>query len=238
MRAFNDDIRNLLRAPNLKVNLLVAFYLDSGTYRFCDDHINVTDGEYTWIGASALAESVEVKSGKDLAAEPVTLMLDGNRMAQYGVADPARVLRDILGYLYQQRRVDFLYGFRYAAEPNINLRIPAYAGKINYCRLIDPSIDPFNDGTGEPQQPKLEILLDALASRYGRTTFRLRTQSDQHEIDPNDDFFSFVGDIERGEQSLYWGKKNPSGTYRQGGGLVMGALQYMKINPSDIGSQS
>src|ERR1044071_1466823 len=124
-RTLTSDQKALLRSPDLKCNALATFYLDEGTYRFCDDVWDLTDGVNTYIGAAAFAEPVEIRSAKDLAAEPITLNVDGMRMAQYGVQDPARVLHDILGYLYQQRRVDYAFGFRYSYSKDLNLIVPA-----------------------------------------------------------------------------------------------------------------
>ncbi|MEB3061035.1 hypothetical protein VJJ74_07760, partial [Parvimonas micra] len=143
-----------------------------------------------------------IRSGTDLSAESVTLRCDGMRMAQAGIQDPARVLRDIMGYLYQQRRVDLALGLRYADQPNINLLIPIYAGKINNIRLIDPSLD--DDKNEVPGY--LDIELDGLAARYSRATYRTRSHADQQEIDPTDQFFSFTQNAANGEQTLFWGK--------------------------------
>lgn len=205
MRAFTPTEKLFLR-DDLQARLLVTFLLDEGTFRFCDDSINCTDGVYTWIGASALGSSVEIKSGKDLAAEPVTLVCDGNRMAQFGVADPARVLRDILGYLAQQRRVDFAMGLSAINSEYLNMVIPIYAGKINSYRMVDNEvqIDNLTESEGA-----LEITIDSLASRYNRAADRTRSHTDQQEIDPTDMFFSFTADAAVSDSQLYWGKAAP-----------------------------
>lgn len=207
-RAFTQEQRDLLRAPAVKVRLFVTFYLDSGVYRFCDDVLDMTDGTNTFLGASAFTEAVEVRSGRDFAAEPITLICDGNRMAQYGIQDPARVLRDILGYLYQQRRVDFAYAISYPDQQNANLVVPIAAMKINYARLIDDNISLEST---EGAIAKLEIVMDSLAARYSRATYRTRSQEDQHEIDPTDNFYSFASDVANAEKSIYWGRKAPYG---------------------------
>lgn len=220
-RAFDSTIRALLRSPNLAVNVLATFYLDSGTYYFCDDIINLYDGTHTYIGANALAEAAEIRSSQDLSAEQVTLILDGNRMAQYGIVDPARVLADLLGYLYQQRRVDYAFGFRANDQKDIQLIIPAYAGKINSARLIDNQID-FAADEGSRTSATLEIVLDALAARYSRTSSRTRSHPDQQEIDNSDMFYSFTTDTVINQRKIYWGKDAPfgyNGGYGYGGGV-------------------
>lgn len=212
-RALTEQQRALLRSPDLQINALATFYLDEGTYRFCDDSFDLTDGTNTFVGANALTDSVEIRSAANLAAEPVTLIIDGNRMAQYGIQDPARVLRDILGYLYQQRRVDLAFGFRYSYSQEINLVIPTYGGKINYARIVDSDA---GDGlsvseavSGSSVAAKLEIVLDSLAARYSRATFRTRSHQDQLELDPTDNFYSFTIDASIQAQTLYWGKDAP-----------------------------
>lgn len=207
-RSFTTDQKTLLRSPSIKVRLLITFYLDEGTYRFCDDVVDVSDGTNTYIGASALLGDLEYKSGSGLAAEPVTLKIDGNRMTQYGVADPARALSDIMGYLHTQRRVDWSLGFAYADQQVMNIVVPIAAMKINNVRLIDEAIQAA-DSNSDKVEAKLEIVLDSLASRYNRATFRTRAHEDQLEIDPTDNFFSYVTAAATGEKTLYWGKDSP-----------------------------
>ena len=209
-RSLTTDQKNLLRSPDLACNALATFYLDEGTYRFCDHPLDLYNGVDTFIGASALSESVDIKSGSDLAAQEVTLLIDGNRMTQYGIEDPASVLRDILTYLHQQRRVDIALGFRYSYSMDVNLTIPVYAGKINSCRLIDQRI-PGIDSDQAVIESRLEITLDALAMRYSKATLRTRSHQDQLEIDPTDNFFSFTLDATLNEAALYWGKERPRG---------------------------
>lgn len=210
MRGFDTYTKALLRAPSIHVRILMTFYLDQGTYRFCDDFVDVTDGTNVWIGAGAFGSQIDIKSGRDLAAEPVTVTLDGNKMTQAGIKDPARVLSDIMGYLTTQRRVDLAFGFSYADTFAIQAIIPCAALKINNCRLVDQRLDWLSPGKGVDS--KLEIVLDSLAMRYGRTTYRTRSQADQQEIDSTDMFFAFTADAVNTERTLYWGKGASSGT--------------------------
>lgn len=216
-RALTSPQKALLRSPDLQVNALATFYLDEGTFRFCNEQsgLDLSDGVNTYIGANAFMDSVEIRATAALRAEQVTMLLDGNRMAQAGVADPARVLRDILGYLYQQRRVDYALAFRYTYSTEINLIIPAYAGKINSTRLIDREMD-FPGDNAPRTVTYLEIVLDSLAARYNRATNRLRAHNDQLELDPTDNFYSFTQDIAQNERTVYWGKNAPF----TGGGSV------------------
>lgn len=209
-RAFTSDQRALLKSPHLRCVVLVTFYLDSGTYRFCDDVEDMFNGANTYIGASSIAEISELRSGSDLAAEAVTLLVDGNKFTQAGVEDPGAILRQMLDELYHQRRVDFAFGFAYTYSQDINLTIPAYAGKINTARLIDDDVDLGADA--KPVLAKLEFTLDSLAMRYGRATFRTRSDADQREVDEDDAFFSFTEDALNTDKSLYWGKQGPSGS--------------------------
>lgn len=223
-RAFTAPELALLKSPDLKVNVLATFYLDEGTYRFCDENsgFDLSDGVNVYTGANALMGAVDIHSGTGLAAEPVTIILDGNRMAQAGVADPAKVLHDILGYLYQQRRVDWAFGFRYSNSQTITMTMPAFAGKINSARLIDKEIA-FPDDDGPRTTTTLEIVLDSLAARYNRATNRLRSQNDQQEIDPTDQFFSFTVDVALTEQTVLWGRGSPmSGSSGVSSGTIGG----------------
>jgi hypothetical protein len=215
VRILTSGQRALLRLPTLKVRVLSTWYLDEGTYRFCDDVMDLTDGVNTFIGANALVPSIEIKSGTDLAAEPITLTIDGNRMVQAGIKDPAYVLRDMLTYLLHQRRVDFEFGFMAPTSETIQLRVPVAATKINNPRLVDPQIEP---GSPDPIQPQLIVTLDSLAARYNRATWRTRSHNDQQEIDPTDMFFSFVADAVAKERTLYWGRAASSTSFGSGSG--------------------
>lgn len=212
-RVLTEEQRALLRARSVDINILATFYLDEGTYRFCDDVWDLSDGVNTFIGASALVGATDIRSGSGLSAESVTLKIDGNRMAQFGIADPGKVLREILAYLHQQRRVDLAVGLRYPEQRNVTLTIPLYGGKINSARLIDSGVE-YGDMTGDQQESDvLEIVLDSLASRYRRASNRTRSHADQQQLTGNtDDFFSFTADSVQSEKNLYWGKKAPAGT--------------------------
>lgn len=210
-RALTNDQKALLRSADLQMNVLMTFYLDEGTYYFCDEQgYDLKLGGQTYIGANALTEAAEIRASQDLQAESVTLVLDGNRMEQYGIADPAKVLKEILGYLYQQRRVDYYLGFRYSYSQDINLAVPTYAGKINSVRLIDNEIGGPGDGSARTTT-SLEIVLDSLASRYRKASNRTRSHEDQMEIDPTDMFYSHTVGIVENEKNVFWGKFSPLG---------------------------
>ncbi len=207
-RTLTTDQRNLLKSPDLKIRVLGTFHLDGDTVRICDDVEDITYAGNTYIGASALAEAVDIRSGADFAAEPITLILDGARMTQYGISDPLKVFSEMLSSLYSQRRVDWWLGFSASTERNINFALPGFAGKINSARLLEDEMD-FAEQEQEPLASKLEIVIDSLATRYSRATYRTRSHEDQLEIDPTDMFFSFVSDVVANEQTIYWGKKAP-----------------------------
>lgn len=223
MRLFTSDQLGLLQSPRLHVNLLATFFLDEGTYRFCDDIVDLTDGTDTYVGASALVSDIEFQSGSGISAEPVTLICDGQRMAQSGIHDPAKVLRDMMTYLHRQRRVDTAIGFRFADEERINIVLPITALKINNCQLVDQKIDIT---TESETSSKLIITLDSLAARYNRATFRTRSHEDQLEIDSTDNFFSFVASAAVTERTLYWGKTGPSGLATKGGIFGVGGPSW------------
>lgn len=206
MRTFTAPQTALLQAPALNANMLATFFLDSGTYYFCDDVINLSDGTNTYIGANALTDSVEITSGSGLSAESITMTLDGARMTQYGIADPASVLSSILGTLYTQRRVNINLGLRYPQDQLVDIVIPLYSGLINYARLIDK--ETTYDASAEVSA-QLEIVIDSIAVRYSRTSNRVRSDSDQREVNSADGFYSFTSDAVQNEQTLYWGMATP-----------------------------
>lgn len=210
-RTFTTEQRALLRAPELKVRLLTTWWMDAGEYRFCDDVQDIMwDGE-TYIGANALAAATDVKSASNgWAAESVTVTIDGTRLSQAGMSDPAAFFQTILALPLANRRVDISVGLMTPADENPVMVIPIYAGKINNPKLIDPA-KTFGAADGSTTQTKLEITLDSLAARYQWITGRTRSHEDQLEIDPTDMFFSFVQDNVRSESTLYWGKKAPEG---------------------------
>lgn len=208
--AFTSPQRALLRKSALSAVILVTFKLDSGTYRFCDQTQDVTWDGNTYIGASALAEASDIRASGQMAAEPVTLTVDGNRLSQSGFTDPAALFRNILSENYHQRRVDIWFGFRESHNENIEMVIPGYAGKINTMRWVDDDIklEPGDD----PNVGKLEIMLDSLAARYKRATFRTRSHEDHIEMWPGDLFFANVSGAVLAESQLYWGKNASKAT--------------------------
>lgn len=208
MRFLTTDQKNMLRGEGLKANILADFYLDSGTYRFCDDVEDLTDGgAYTWIGANALFGSTDIRAGSPLTAEQVTITLDGTRMFQAGLADPAAVLNSLFSEAFHQRRVDLSFAFAQLDSQLIQLIVPAYSGKINNARLVDDGIDSITETSAAFS--KLEIVLDSWAARLKRKSFRTRSNDDQLQLDPNDKFFSFVSGAVGTEETLYWGKESP-----------------------------
>jgi len=228
-RSLTTDQKALLRSPHLRCVVLATFYLDSGTYRFCDDVEDMYNGAHTYIGASSIADISEVRSGTDLAAENVTMTIDGNKFTQAGVDDPGAILRQMMDEFLHQRRVDFAFGFAYTYSQEINLTIPAYAGKINTARLVDDDVDIGADA--KPVQAKLELVLDSLAARYNRATFRTRSDADQREVDPDDAFFSFTEDALNTDKSLYWGKQGPAATVQAVSYKAFGSHFEFDANP-------
>jgi hypothetical protein len=212
-RTLTTDQRNLLRSDSIQMRVLFTVYLDGGTYRYCDDVVDVVDsvsagGPYTFIGASALAEISEFKSGSNLAAESITITVDGNKIPAGAGVDPAAVLREIQSALYTQRRTKIQLGLSYPGQPII-LVMPVHSGKINHTQLTEPGHDLTSDEE-RPPQARLEIVIDSLALRYSRKTNRTRSHADQLELDATDDFFKFTVDAVLSERSLYWGKKDPN----------------------------
>lgn len=209
MRFLTTDQKALIRAPNIKGNVLATFWFDEGPFRCCDDIMDLTDGTDVWIGANALVSATSIRAGSPLSAEPVTLTVDGSRLYEAGVEDPAYILRAIFTTNFHQRRVDLAFAFSYIESPLVQLVIPAYAGKINYARLVDDSMEL---GGSDPGNAKLEIVLDALAARYRRRAYRTRSHDDQLQLTGGADmFYSFVAGAIGTEQTLYWGKAQPSG---------------------------
>lgn len=230
-RTFTTEQQALLRSSHIQARLLTTWYMDDGEYRFCDDVYDLTYNGYTWIGANAIAECTDIKANSQgFAAESVTISIDGTRLYEAGVSDPAEFFQLIFGLALTNRRVDIELGLMGSDDVNPTLVIPLYAGKINYPRLVDPQM--ALGGTDSPH-PRLEIVLDSLAARYQWVTGRTRSHEDQLEIDPTDQFYSFVFDNLRAEQTIYWGKKAPEGI---SAGLVnnlnANASIYAISNPS------
>lgn len=229
-RNFTTEERELLRSDSLQARLLTTWWMDSGTYRFCDDVFNLDYGGFTWIGANALFAATDIKATSGWAAESVTITIDGQRLFQAG-ADPASFFQNILAADLHNRRVDIELGLMPMNVQNPVLVIPLYSGKINHPRLVDPKRDLSGASEGAS---RLDIVLDSLALRYQWVVGRTRSHEDQLEIDPTDHFFSFVSDNLRAEQNLYWGKKAPDGI-NAGRDAVQGALnQFYGIDRPQI----
>lgn len=213
-RPLTSDQRTLLRSDSVKARLLATFRMDDADYLYCDDVDDITDtaSGRTWIGASALAECSDIKSGSNFSAEQVTITVDGARIHASGFTDPGVLFRSILELPLHNRRVDLEYGIGYEDETELGLIIPAYAGKINHVRVVasQAPFDSLPEGVDQAPQQKLEIVLDSIAIRYSWITGRTRSNADQQEIYPGDTFFRFVGDAVLNETKLYWGKKNPT----------------------------
>lgn len=208
MRFLTTEQKQMLRGAGLRANLLVTFYLDEGTWRFCDDVADMTDGSETYIGANALLSATDIRAGAPLSAEGVTLQVDGTRAYNAGITDPAFVFNAFLNTKFHQRRVDLEWAFSASDQQAIGLIIPAYAGKINNARLVDDGIEL---GEREPGFSRLEIVLDALAARYKRRSFRTRSHDDQLQLTNGEDmFFSYVAGITAVEETLYWGRATPT----------------------------
>lgn len=218
-RNFSDDQRALLRSDVIRARLLTTWYMDGGTFFYCDDTQDLVWNSNTFIGANALASATEIRSASaGWAAESVTITVDGTRLGEAGMTDPAIFFAAIFALDLSNRRVDIDLALMGEADENPVLVFPLYAGKINNAKLTDPARQVTDIGTA--QQSKLEIVLDSLAARYQWIVGRTRTHEDQLEIDPTDLFFSYVHDNMQNEQTLYWGKKAPTGI---GGGALSGA---------------
>ena len=228
MRFLTEEQKQLLASHSLRAHLLATLWLDEGVFRMCDDVNDLTDGDLTWIGANALFGATDIRSGAPFSAEGVTLRVDGTRAYAAGISDPAYVFNAFLETNFHQRRIDLEWAFMPHDSQNITLIVPAYAGKINHATLIDDGIE---INSAEPVFSTLEIQLDALAARYGRRSFRTRSHDDQLQLDPNDQFFSYVAGIRHVEDTLYWGKQTPlkNPTYMPGGGLL-GAAAWALYN--------
>ncbi len=201
----------LLRSANIKARLFTTWYMDTGTYFYCDDVYDMAYDGNVYIGANAIASAGDIKTGSGgMTAESVTLSIDGARLNEAGMDDPAELFQMILGLPLANRRVDLSLGLGYPDDQEVTLMIPLYQGKINSARLVEQAMT-FGDPSASQTQSTLEIVLDSWAARYNWVAGRTRTHEDQHEIDPDDDFFSFVNDNLRAESTLYWGKKSPEG---------------------------
>lgn len=208
MRFLTTDQKELLRLSGLRANLLATIYFDEGTMFFCDDVEDLKDGDDTYIGANALLSATDIRAGAPLSAEGVTITIDGTRAFEAGITDPAFVFKAFLDSTFHQRRFDLAWAFSAMDQQEIGLIVPAYAGKINNARLVD---DGNELGSMEPTFSRLEITLDALASRYKRRSFRTRSNEDQLQLTNNTDkFFSYVAGIVGTEESLYWGRAAPT----------------------------
>jgi hypothetical protein len=145
-----------------------------------------------------------------MAAESVTISVDGSRVRASGFADPADLFRDILELGLANRRVDFSLGLKGPTDQDIVLVMPMFSGKINSPKLLYPQ-----HAVGAVQSPgqhndaTLEFILDSLAIRYQWTSGRTRSNEDQLEVDPTDKFYAYVGDNLTRESTLYWGKTGP-----------------------------
>lgn len=212
--SLTSDQRALLESANVKARMLTTWYMDEGTYRFCDDISDLTIDGTTWIGANALASCSDIRSANSgMSAEPVTLIFDGTRMFAGGFEDPAAFFNAILEVELSNRRVDIELALGHAEAEAYILKLPLFSGKINNVKLVDKNYEGLdNPESAEQPQPNLEVVLDSLAARYSWSTMRLRTHEDQLEIDPTDKFFEFVHVNIRNEPVLYWGKKAPPGT--------------------------
>ena len=211
-RSFTTGALALISGSALMARWLVTFYTDAGTYYFCDDWNDFSDGTNTYIGASALASAANIVSSGPFAAESVQLIIDGDRLQQSGFTDPASFFRTILSLNLSQRRVDISMGFAAVGSTSISLNVPVYAGKINFLRIEEEQVDLASaaDSSGVQTPSKLIIQLDSLAMRYQWVNNRVRSHQDQLEIDSTDHFFQFVSDTIAQDRNLYWGKASPN----------------------------
>lgn len=215
--------RTMLRSGSIKARLLTTWYMDGGTYRYCDDVQDLTDGTNTWIGANAIASAADVKSGSGFSSEQLDIIIDGTRIYASG-ADPAAFFQAILDLPLVNRRVDFALGIAYPDDTVLGLVLPLYAGKISNVKLVDPQMTLEQLAAQGYQFPpsKLIITLDSLSVRYQWVSGRTRDHQDQLAIDPTDMFFSFVqNNLDQG--TLYWGKATPNGSASRPGFIGAGS---------------
>lgn len=209
MKFLTDDQIALLKEQGIRVNLLSTWYLDEGTYNFCDHVDDLTDGTTTWTGASALFSATEITGDSSLAAEGCQIVIDGNRIYDASGTDPAFIFNGFMEMNYQQRRVDLAYSFAPMNLSEIQLVVQIYAGKINYAVLTNSDFNGLQPSGGV--NDILTIYLDSLAARYQTATGRTRSNDDQLEIDPDDQFFAYVGQLVQNEFNMFWGKAVPAG---------------------------
>lgn len=209
-RPFTTAELALLKSGKLHGRLLTTWYLDSGTYRFCDDPEDCTDGTYTYIGASALFSCTDIASGTGTAAEGITFVVDGTRVLEAASIDPAELFAGILSLNLHQKVVTIAIGLSAYESTTFGLVRTIYTGKTNNAKLVWPqTAAPSDKGTPvAPGPANLQISIDSLAARYGRVTGRTRSHNDQQELAPGDLFFEFT--IAAVANSiLYWGEVNP-----------------------------
>lgn len=210
-RLLDQSTIDQLNASGLKATILCELYIPSGNVYLCDDvdDLTATVNSITnvYIGASVLFGAMTISSSSPLAAEPVTIILDGAKLHQAGLPSALDFYNQLLEEDYQQKRVNFYLAIQNADTLEIVSIWNLYAGKINSIRQVDEAVSILGD---KPVQSNLEVILDSLAARYNRTIGRVRTHEDQLEIDPTDKFYSYVSAASKNERNIYWGKAAPT----------------------------
>lgn len=197
----------MLRRQRLAIRCLIDFHFDSGRYSFWDGpegHAEF-DGT-TYINAGDFGEISGISMGADLGAEGMEIKLNGTRLQEAGAGDPALLFGTFENETYQLRRCDIRFLFLDCDTGAVAFLMKRYAGIIDQARQVEE----IDTATGAANA-MLVISLESIARRYGTRLGRTRSNDDQQEIWPGDDFFKYTAQSVAKGNSVPWGRDGTAG---------------------------
>jgi len=158
---------------------LLLFELDEGLYGFWGGHGPITVNSITYQGAGSLIEISQLNLGSDLAASPLTVTL----RAVPETALTPDVLATIDDYGYKNKPAHLMLAY---FDPVAGVIVTAFQWWQGYIDTIE-----HNQTVGG--EYTLIAHLEPLSLDHSRVGYRMRSDSDQRLIDPNDRFFEHAG---------------------------------------------
>jgi len=187
MRNLTPQTLDLLDKGTLKLAEMLRFDLGSGTYGFWSGRENLTYGGLTYVpGGIITVASIEGQMG--MAAQGLTIELAS---APNDGLTPA-VLATMEQEIWHQRPVTISQIFFHPESHALLFVEPLYRGFIDTIEYT------------QGEDAKLTAYCESRALDNSRENYRMRSMNDQHLIDANDDFYSFVESA--GKEVIPWGQ--------------------------------
>lgn len=201
-----------LEESEAAVRTLIDFYLPSGRYSFWDGPAHWQYDNTRYLACSDFGQISSITYAFDLGAEGIEMKLNGTKLQELSPdpLDPGALFGSIENENYQMRPCVIRFVF-----------IDPRSGRVlftkrRYLGLIDQMMQ-----TDEPDEESgvfnayLVVKLESAARRYGLRGGRTRSNADQQEIWPGDEFFKFTEESAARNSDIWWGRTAPIASARK-----------------------